>query len=137
MYEPYQAYEGEQIIEGLQTAPLNDEIRLWVSGENLDGRMISKLSILPTGPEAGAEQQLQFMGLQTSQADNKMMVDMVSFDSPAEAAGIDFDWSLNRLEVPVERPPRQLIWIPALLLLGLIFLNQRRRSALPQPVSAT
>ncbi|MET4708642.1 TRAP transporter permease [Endozoicomonas lisbonensis] len=129
IYDPYETYEGEQIIAGLEKAPLDDEIRLWVSGENLDGRMVSKLSILPTGSEAGAEQQLSFMGLQTYPSDGELKVDMISFDSPAESAGIDFDWTLNRLEIPVERPPRQLIWIPALLLLGLIFLGQRRRSA--------
>ncbi|MCW7552060.1 DUF3394 domain-containing protein [Endozoicomonas gorgoniicola] len=59
---------------------------------------------------------------------------VTSYLQPA-GAGIDFDWTLNRLEIPVERPPRQLIWIPALLLLGLIFLGQRRRSQLPEPVS--
>lgn len=137
IYTPYESYEGEQILEGLKLAPLDDEIRLWVSGENLDGRMVSKLAILPTGPEAGAEQQLRFMGLQTYQSNNQLMVDMVSFNSPAEEARIDFDWTLNRLELPVERPPARLIWIPALLLLGLIFLNQRRRNALPQAVSVT
>ena len=135
IYDPYETFEGEQIIAGLEKVPLNNEIRLWVSGENLDGRMVSKLSILPTGSETGAEQQLSFMGLQTYQSDGKLKVDMVNFDSPAEAAGIDFDWSLNRLEIPVERPPRELIWIPALLLLGLIFLGQRRRKQLPVSVS--
>ncbi|UYM18937.1 DUF3394 domain-containing protein [Endozoicomonas euniceicola] len=64
-------------------------------------------------------------------------MDRVNFDSPAEAAGIDFDWSLNRLEIPVQRPPRELIWIPALLLPGLIFLGQRRRSQLADPVAVS
>jgi Domain of unknown function (DUF3394) len=35
-----------------------------------------------------------------------------------------------------ERPPKELIWIPALLLLGAIIWLQRRRSAAPAPAVA-
>ena len=136
LYEPYVVYEGSEIVEGLEHVPLNDEMRLWVSGENLDGRMVNKLSILPSGPEAGAEQQLQFLGLETYESDNLLMVDRVGFDSPAESAGINWDWTLHRLELPADRPPRQWIWLPALLLLGLIFLNQRRRTSQTQDAPA-
>ena len=36
--------------------------------------------------------------------------------SPAEKAGIDFDWEILNIETVNDRPPRQLMFIPALLL---------------------
>ncbi|MGI9273681.1 MAG: TRAP transporter permease [Endozoicomonas sp.] len=127
VYPPYQSYEGVSILEGLKTVPADSEVRLWVSGENFEGRAFTQLSILPTGPATDAMEQLKFMGMDIINDDTTLMVDMVDFDSPAQKAGIDFDWTLDSLEVEVKRPPRQLIWIPALLLLAGVYLNQRRR----------
>lgn len=135
-YEPYQTYEGVAILQGMEKAPSNSELRLWVSGENLDGRQINKLSLLPTGPEPELMNKLNFMGLELVSSNNSLMVDSVIFNSPAQKADIDFDWTIDKLEVTAERPPRQLIWIPALLLLGLIFLKQRRRRQMGHVVSA-
>ena len=56
-----------------------------------------------------------------------MLIDNIGFGSPAEEAGLDFDWEITSVEVPAERLPKEIFYIPALLLLGLIVLMQRRR----------
>ena len=127
IYEPYETYQGAAIVQAVGELPVDAEARLWVSGENLDGRQVSKLAILSAGEVAEGAARLSTMGLDVVENDGKLIVDMVGFSSPAEKAGIDFDWQINRLEVAADRPHREWVWIPALLLLAGIFFSQRRR----------
>jgi hypothetical protein len=60
-----------------------------------------------------------------------MIVDNATFDSPAQTAGFDFDQEIQLVQVPVERLPKELIWLPALLLLGGVVLMQRARAGRP------
>ena len=64
-----------------------------------------------------------------------MLVDNVVFGSPAERAGIDFDWEIKVVELPADQPDKQWMFIPALVLLGGIMLIQFRRRA-DSPVTA-
>ena len=59
--------------------------------------------------------------------DGKVVVDMVGFDSQAQRAGLTFDQQIAQVEVPQDQPPKELMFIPALLLLTPIVLLQRRR----------
>ena len=59
---------------------------------------------------------------------HKMIVDMVEFGSPAEQAGIDFDWEITTVSLPAVRPMKEWVFIPTLLILGGLGWNQRRRA---------
>ena len=61
---------------------------------------------------------------------------MIGFGSAAERAGLDFDFEITSVLQQNERPPTELIWIPALLLLGGIMWLQRRRSAADRAAAA-
>jgi len=63
-------------------------------------------------------------------------VDFVGFGSPAEDAGISFGWTIDAVQVELERPPKELMFIPALVLLGLIAFGQLRRRT-PEDASVT
>ena len=67
------------------------------------------------------------MGLILNEENNRLFVDMVEFDSPAEKAGIDFDWEIESVVIDAERPMKEWVFIPALLLLFALALNQKRR----------
>ncbi len=56
-----------------------------------------------------------------------MLADNVVFGSEAQNVGIDFDWEIVNMQVEAERPPKHLMFIPALALLALIAWIQRRR----------
>ena len=58
-----------------------------------------------------------------------MIIDNATFDSPAQLAGLDFDQKILTVLVPANQPSKFLMFIPALVLLGLIILLQRRRNA--------
>ena len=57
---------------------------------------------------------------------DKVYADNVMFGSDAQNVGIDFDWEILHLEVEADRPPKQLMFIPALALLALGFALGRR-----------
>ncbi|MCW9010349.1 DUF3394 domain-containing protein, partial [Marinobacter sp.] len=48
-----------------------------------------------------------------------------------------FGWTIDAVQIELERPPKELMFIPALLLLGLVAFGQLRRKAReeaqPQP----
>ena len=52
---------------------------------------------------------------------------MVAFNSLAQKAGIDFDWEILSLQIPTDRPAKQWVYLPALLLLALLIFFQRKR----------
>ena len=55
--------------------------------------------------------------------------DEVSLQTLAEVekAGIDFDQEVLNIQVPAKRPPKQIMFIPALLLYALVWFLQRGR----------
>jgi hypothetical protein len=66
-----------------------------------------------------------------------MIVDLIQFGSAAERAGLDFDFEITNVLVTNARPPAELVWIPALLLLaGIMWLQHRRRTHEAAPAAA-
>ncbi|MDI3325681.1 TRAP transporter permease [Pontibacterium granulatum] len=116
----------EQIADSL---PANDKLRLAVAGETIDGDYVKKIVELQVGGSEGGARRLQELGLTLSVSDDKVMVDMVGFDSPAQKVGIDFGWEILAVETETDRPPKQLVYIPVILLLaGMAALQLRRRT---------
>ena len=57
-----------------------------------------------------------------------MIIDNVVFGSFAEKQQLDFDWEIQSVQQEnKERPAKQWLYIPALLLLGVVVMLQRRR----------
>ena len=116
-----------QIIEMVEKLPPNSDLRLFVEGESLDGDLVSKMVVLPMGKTASGKARLEQAGLELRTEKQRVFVEMVVFDSFAQKAGIDFDWEILSLQVPTARPPKQWMFVPALLLLGGIVWRQRSR----------
>ncbi len=57
------------------------------------------------------------MGLMLTKSEGKTFIDMVEFGSPAEAAGIDFDWEIKSVIQDAERPMKERVFLPSLLIL--------------------
>ncbi|MCE7578985.1 TRAP transporter permease [Aliivibrio fischeri] len=122
----HQGIEIAQIAEGLN---IGQSLELQVSGENLEGDIINKTVRLPFDERAiTGEERVSSMGLMLSEVDSKMIVDMVEFGSPAEASGIDFDWEIKQVVLDADRPLKEWVFVPTLLLLLALGLNQRRRA---------
>ncbi len=125
---PYDQVAPAQLVELAGSAAADTEIRLQVEGENIDGDLESKTVVLPLGAVGdGAERLMTNAGIELREEEGKVLIDNVVFDSAAEKAGLDFDWEIKAVETPADRMPKQLFYIPALLVFGLIILLQRRR----------
>ena len=125
----FETRPGSELFTMAEAANQDASLRVRLMGENLNGDPVDAKYLLPvgaTGPD-GATRLLEASGIEFREEDGKIFVDNLSFGGPAEQLGIDWDWELVELEVPADRPPKELFYIPALLLVGLIFLLQRRR----------
>ncbi|MFC1503532.1 TRAP transporter permease [Pseudomonadota bacterium] len=120
---------GVLIADAADKLDIGQPLELQVSGENLEGKTISKLVLLPFDEDAiSPDARIASTGLMLRQDGKKMMVDMIEFGSAAELAGIDFDWEITKVNLPAVRPMKEWVFVPTLLLLGALGWNQRRRA---------
>jgi len=118
------ATELEQFISDL---PSGKQLRLTLKGEKMNGDEFTMVVSLAAGKKAPAEERLLAMGLATRNEDGRVFVDNVVFNSPAQKARIDWDQEILNIQTLTDRPPKQWMFIPALALLALVWLSQKRR----------
>jgi TRAP transporter 4TM/12TM fusion protein len=127
VYEPYHEEPGTYLMEAMEKQDENTMIRLVIKGETLNGEEFTKALMLPVGKEDSPDERLREIGFEVIEQDGKMIVDNIMFGSNAEQMGIDFDQEIITVMVETDRPPKQLVFFPALALLGLIYFLQKRR----------
>jgi len=127
IYPPLEAAPASEIYAYAEAMAEDALIRVEVKGEDLDGKPVDKIVMLPLGPKAPGEARLRSAGLELRFEDGRAFVDAVEFGSAAERQKIDFDFEIASVQRQADRPPKQLFYLPALALLGLVVLLQRRR----------
>jgi hypothetical protein len=108
--------------------PPGGSLRISAEGISIEGDEVAKTVMLPMGPPGPGVERLANAGLELREEEGRVFIDMIGFASPAEKAGLDFDFEITSVLQPNERPPKELMWIPALILLGGIIWLQRRRT---------
>ena len=103
------------------------QLRMELKGEKMNGTEYTMTVMVQVGEEQTGEERLQAVGIETREEDGRIFVDNVAFASPAEKAGFDFDQEILNIQLPNDRPPKQLMFIPALLLLAAIWFGQKKR----------
>ncbi|MCR8915177.1 TRAP transporter fused permease subunit [Marinobacter panjinensis] len=129
VYPPVENRPGTEIMEYIETVPAGGDIVLKASGMTMDGDEKSTFLQLPLPAGETPEARLQESGLGLRQEGDQMVVDVVAYDSVAQKVGLYFDWTIDVVQVPLERPPKELMFIPALILLGVVAFGQLRRKA--------
>lgn len=131
--------EPAALVQELEAVPAGKNLTLKVSGLNPYGKQIEFYSqmTVPQG-ETGAEK-LQALGLTLldtgekieidGEMSPKILIDNVEIDSPAAKAGLNWDQTILEARVPQVSLPKELMFIPALLLAFGVAWNQRRRSS--------
>ena len=134
IHPPFEELEGGQLLQLAEQAPPNSNLRIWIEGTNIDGRDISKGVLLPLGPATNAEGEplnararLAHSGLMVMAFGEDLQVAAVQFKSQAERLGIEQGFVIQMVELPVERPAKEWIFIPTLALLALVIALQWRR----------
>ncbi len=133
MIDPeYDLHPPSELREIVEAKAPNDFLRLRIEGLDMQGRDVSKVVMLNVGPEGGAEDRLRHTGLEVMMMGDDAQIMNVDFGSEAARYGVDFGMDISEILVPdPDRLPKELMFIPALALLGLVFVAQRRRRAAP------
>ncbi|HIP77940.1 MAG TPA: DUF3394 domain-containing protein, partial [Kiloniellaceae bacterium] len=91
------------------------------------GNPRSFVAVLPLGEGETGEERLLSAGLELLIDGDVVEVDNAGFETAAQEAGLDFGQIIVVVEEPADQLPKQLMYIPALLLLALIIVMQRGR----------
>jgi MYXO-CTERM domain-containing protein len=136
IYPPLLEVDPVQIEQAAEAVPQGGSLRILAEGISIEGDEVKKTVMLPMGAPAAGAERLFNAGLELREEEGRVFIDMIGFGSAAERAGLDFDFEITSVLQPNDRPPKELMWLPALLVLGLIVWLQRRRSQSPAPAAA-
>jgi hypothetical protein len=102
------------------------------------GRDVSKVVMVRLGEPAPAEQRLREVGMGVMFLGDQVQITDVTFGSQAERFGVDFGMNITEVLVPdADRPPKEIMFIPALVLLGFVVLLQWRRHRVSAPATCS
>lgn len=115
--------------------PVGDNLRLEVAGVDAIGAPITFVALLPISEGETGEERLLNSGLEYIQDGEEVVIDNVTYGSPAAEAGFDWDQVIEVVRMPVPQPSKYWMYIPAFALLGFVVMLQRGRRS-PEPATA-
>jgi TRAP transporter 4TM/12TM fusion protein len=129
VYPPYVDAPATQLMQIAEKAPAGASQRLWIEGQTLEGKDVSRGVLLPLGEPGTARERLDRVGLRVIAMGDELQVMQVKFGSRAEKLGFEQGFKISTIELDAERPAKEWMVVPALLLLGIVAWLQRRRPA--------
>ncbi|MGA1025345.1 MAG: TRAP transporter permease [Lutimaribacter sp.] len=135
---PYAYFSGPQAVAELALLPPGHELRVVVEGPDFDKPDTLLRQTVPVVLPAGADPvaRLRAAGLDLDDPDSGALLEPF-VGTPFFETFQNFDFYgdqpvvMARVELPVSRPAKEIFYIPALLLLGLVIFAQRRRQTVP------
>ncbi len=124
---PYDSQAPIKLEEVMDSLSAGDELRLIVQGEDDVGDPLTFTAILPIEGDGSGQEKLEAVGLELLIEGDEVIIDNAAFDSASEKAGLDFDQKILQVLVPANQPAKELLYIPALIILGFVVVLQRRR----------
>ena len=127
IYPPLELRAPHLIYDIIDETPVDTQLRVQVAGETLEGKLVDKIVMLQMADAPTPEARLTEAGLELREENDRFLVDNIVFGSAAEKAGIDFDWEIKSVQVKTDRPPKHLMFGPAVVLFLLLYFLQRQR----------
>ena len=125
---PTREVPAAQVFEIAKNAPADATLAMRIKGTTLEGDDISKTVAVQLG-EAGADgrKRLVDAGLQLVPLGDEVQVGPVKFGSRAKRGGFEPGWDVAAVLVPTGAPSPHWFYLPAFLLIALVWWNQGRR----------
>lgn len=136
VYPELNEQPADNLVQLVEEMEPGSQLRMTLKGEKLDGTEFTMAVMLPVGDEPTGAERIQAIGFEMREEEGKILIDNVMFASSAEKANIDFDQEVLNVQVPNPRPPKQLMFIPALMLLVLVWFLQKGRIKKQQTAAA-
>lgn len=141
---PFEISAPTQLVEVLGNAEEGSEIRVIVSGPDFDTSEVKDTTIvLPATGAADGEARLAALGLTVFAEGDMLLLEEPFPGTPYFETMSNFDFygdapmQITEVKAPADQLPKELMYIPALLLLAAIAFLQRGRAARqPQEVQA-
>ena len=127
VYQQYQVEPATRLVELAKSAPSDSSLRVRIEGISLEGKDVRKTVLLPLGNEGDGRQRIAASGLRISSLGGNINVLAVGLKSRAAKAGFEQGFTVTGIETPADRPAKEWLYIPALLLLLIVYLLQRAR----------
>ncbi|MFV0455655.1 MAG: TRAP transporter permease [Pseudomonas sp.] len=128
-HDPYRDIPPTELAQALGSVDENSQLRLRIRGEDAVGDAREFALLLPVPSGANGEERLEKLGLMTYEEGGRVLIDSVAFGSPAADAGLEFDQEILVVRAPTDRWAKEWMWLPGLLVFGLVAWLQRRRAS--------
>lgn len=131
----YMGVPGSEVIERAEQVPEDGFLRVEVTGADIiTGVEETRVMRLPMGEPGPGAERLAAVGMQIVPFGGEVQVLGAGFGSQAERLGIRPGQTISRVFVQdPSSPANELVYIPALLLIGFVGLLQWRRRSWDQP----
>ena len=127
IYPPYEKIAPTNIMQMIEQAPADEQLRVWIEGEDINGKLSKKGVLLPLGEKGTSAQRLEKFGLRLMPDGEQMSIVSVKFRSKAEKSGFQQGQKLIALEISTNSPRKEWMFIPTLAVLAMVIFIQRRR----------
>ena len=138
LYAEYTRTPAKEIFRVAGELPENDRLVLQIKGTTIEGDEVEKTVGVNLGAaNPDGRKRLADAGLTISALGDNVQISAVKFGSRAKKSGIDQGFDIAALEVKTGRPSPHWFYLPALLMLAVVWWSQGRR--MPQhghPVAA-
>ncbi|MEH6577476.1 MAG: TRAP transporter permease [Amphritea sp.] len=131
VYEPYQQVTASSVISTLNSSD-QGLYRLKLLGEDDTGNPRTFIAAVNLPAADTAEEKFAQIGVTLYQSEQGVEVDSVEIGSAGSGAGLQPFQVIVGMELPNEQPPKQLVYIPALLIILFVWLKQRARRRNPK-----
>jgi len=136
---PFIEHQGTEVFSVAETLPPDERLRLVVRGPDFDNpdKLVDLTMLVPMSDAADASTKLNDAGLLISEIDGKAVLEEPFAGTPffQELSRYDFygdaPVEVVAVQEKAERWPKEIFYIPALLLLALVIFLQRRRQVVP------
>lgn len=127
---PNNIYEPAQIYEVLNKLDQNDPVKINLKGVDFFGDEKETFVSINFDNFKTAEEKLDNYGISLYEDSDKLYVSTVKFGSNAYNDGIEMDYEIISISTKNQQPSEWFIYVPAILLLLLIYFLQSRRKNL-------
>jgi TRAP transporter 4TM/12TM fusion protein len=128
LHPEYRDVPSAQVFDVARDRPSNDRVVMVIKGTTIEGDDVTKTVALQLG-EAGPDGRKRLMdaGLQLVPLGDTVQIGAIKFGTAAAKSGFEQGWDVSAIKVPTDRPTPHWFYLPALLLVALVWWSQGRR----------
>jgi len=127
LYTPYRVVPGSEVTRVAGELPQGEPLVLKIRGTSIEGEEVQKVVSVPMGPEKSGAARIAANGLTVMVLGDRVQIGAVKFGSRAKKLGFEQGFDIVEVHVPAQRPSMHWLYLPATLLVLLVWWAQGRR----------